>query len=97
MVVLKSLRLTVGLLQMAFGAYWVYETISLYRGYHTPGMLYAFMLPNWILVVRILIGITGIIWGLFVVTGRYSLKRGVGGFAVLWILGQLLEMLVIAF
>ncbi len=87
----------VGLLQMTFGAYWMYHCISLIKGYHTPGMLYAYMIPEWLLILEILISLIGVVLGFFVVTGRYGLKRGVGGFSVLWILAQLVEVFVVAF
>lgn len=81
---------------MVLSVYWIYEMISLYYKYHYTDILFAFMYPNWVLFLNILLSIINLYFGIKLMNGKTSNKRSYLTMIILIIIGGLINILSVA-
>ena len=82
-----------GIIQIVISIVFIYFHAELFYGYHFSGNLYLFMIPNWILVLNILLGIIGIFIGVKTYKGTLKIWQGYLLLITILILGSSLEMI----
>ena len=82
-----------GIIQIVISIVFIYFQAELLYGYHFSGNLYLFMIPNWILVLNILLGIIGIFIGVKTYKGTLKIWQGYLLLITILILGSSLEMI----
>lgn len=92
----KNTNIVLGLIQMVLSVYWLYEMISLYYKYHYTDILFAFMYPNWVLFLNILLSIINLYFGVKLITGKISNKGSYLTMVILIIIGGLINILSVA-
>ena len=73
--------------------FWIYSNVELYYKYHYTNILFAFRLPDWVLFVEILIGLTVIYFGIKLCKNKYTIERTCSIVFGLLILGGLIEII----
>jgi len=77
---------------MILSVYWIYEMISLYYKYHYTDILFAFMYPNWVLFLNVLLSIINLYFGIKLMNRKISNKRSYLTMTVLIIIGGLINI-----
>jgi hypothetical protein len=85
-----------GIIQIVLSLLWISHFGNLYYKYHFTDILFAFMLPDWTLILFMLMGILGIVIGLSVLFGKKKIKTGYFQIFGLLIVGIIIEMIVVA-
>ena len=85
-----------GLIQIIFSIYWIYEMILLYYKYHYTDILFAFMYPNWVIFLNIILSIANIYFGIKLMNGKISNKRSYLTMVILIIIGGIINILSVA-
>jgi len=91
-----DLYFVLGLIQMVLSVYWIYEMISLYYKYHYTDILFAFMYPNWVLFLNILLSLMNLYFGIKLLNGKIPIKRSYLTMLTLIIIGGLINILSVA-
>lgn len=60
---------------MIINIIWTGHWIWLFYGYHFTGILWNFMLPDWILILNTTFGLIGITIGMKLKKGRIAIKK----------------------
>jgi hypothetical protein len=85
-----------GVILILLSSYWIYRNIKIIIDYEVSSVLYVFMIPGWVLIFESIIGLAGIVIGLSVYSGKWTIIRGYLTTVILWLAGQILEYLVIS-
>ena len=86
---------TAGISQIVFSIYWMYRNLSIIYDYRVhPDILRLFWIPEWILFVQAIIGLIGIIIGIFVFKGKMGVRNGYLIFGLIWIIGFATEIII---
>jgi glucose uptake protein GlcU len=64
-----------GLLLVIVGVYWTLKFLWLFYAYNFTEVLFAFMLPDYVLIINILIGLTIILFGIRTLKKQMKLSR----------------------
>lgn len=88
-----KINTVLGLIQIIFSVYWIYEMILLYYKYHYTDILFAFMYPNWVIFLNIILSITNIRFGIKLMNGKISNKRSYLTMVFLIIIGGMINIL----
>lgn len=92
----KNTNIVLGLIQMVLSVYWIYEMISLYYKYHYTDILFAFMDPNWVLILNVLLSLINLYFGIKLLNGKIPIKRSYLTMLILIIIGGLINILSVA-
>lgn len=87
-----------GILEIVLGLLWIWRNADIiywYRAY--PEILHAFMIPEWILILETVIGLTGTYFGWLVYKEKWSILKGYLWFAAIWLIGFTIEMITVMF
>ncbi len=60
---------------MVLSGLWILQNLKLFYYYHFTNLLFLFKLPDWVLVLNIILGITGIWLGKYVYKGFWVVKK----------------------
>ena len=83
----KKLTLRInGIIQIVISVVFIYFHAELFYGYNYSGKLYLFMIPNWILILNMLLGIIGIFIGVKTYKGTLTTWKG-----YLWLIAILIS------
>ena len=85
-----------GVILILLSSYWIYRNIKIIVDYEVGSVLHVFMIPGWVLIFESIIGLAGIVIGLSVYSGKWTITRGYLTTLILWLAGQILEYLVIS-
>ncbi len=85
-----------GVLLILLSSYWIYRNIEIIVEYEVSSVLHVFMIPGWVLIFESIIGLAGIVIGLSVYIGRWTIIRGYVTAIILWLSGLLLESTIIS-
>lgn len=87
-----------GILEMGLGLYWAWFHLRLLYLYtFHPDILWVYMKPSWILIFEATVGLTGTYFGWLVYNEKWSILKGYLWFAVIWLIGFAIEMIVVMF
>lgn len=89
----KTVRISIGIIQIILSIYWIYHTVELYFLYQNPHILFAFRLPDWVLITEIILSILNIIFGINLIRNKINIKKSLGLFVLSIIIGYLIENL----
>lgn len=92
----KNIHILLGLIQMVLSVYWIYEMISLYYKYHYTDILFAFMYPNWVLFLNVLLSLINLFFGIKLLNEKTPIKRSYLTMLILIITGGLINILSVA-
>lgn len=84
-----------GVIQIILSLFWIYNYAILLYQYHFTDILFAFMYPNWTLVLFILMGVLGIIIGLSTLLGKNNIKTSYFQIFGLLIIGIIIDLIVL--
>jgi hypothetical protein len=73
----KIWRLIAGSVMILIHAYWIYYSIHLLYQYHFTGVLFKFMIPDWILLLNTILGLVGLTTGIGIVAEKIKTRNGV--------------------
>ena len=82
-----------GIFQVLLSVCWIYRNAKIIYDYQFGEILYAYMIPEWILILEVGVGFNGIIIGILVFNGKWAIRKGNFLIAILWMLGLLVETL----
>jgi hypothetical protein len=85
-----------GILQIIMSTFWIYHYGILLYQYHFTDILFAFMYPNWTLILFIFMGILGIVIGSSVILGKKKIKTGYLQIFGLLIIGIIIDLIVLS-
>lgn len=88
-----SLHLILGTLQLLLSIFWIYHISRLYYLYEYTDILFAFRIPNWVLIIEIIMSSFNGYLGIKLVRGKISLRKSYGIFILFMITGYLFENL----
>ena len=72
--------------------FWIYRNASIIYEYKIyPDLLRYIMIPEWILIFEIIIGLVGLAIGALIFNSRWKIKRGYLTFGVIWLIGMGIE------
>lgn len=77
-----------GIIQIMTSIVFFYFHAELFYGYHFTSILYLFMVPDWILVLNMLLGIIGIFIGVNTYKSKLKIWKGYLWLIVIFILGS---------
>jgi hypothetical protein len=60
----NKINVVLGLIQILIAVYWIYEMILLYYRYYYADTLFAFMYPNRVIFLNIILSIVSIFFGI---------------------------------
>ncbi len=92
----KKVNVVLGLIQIILSVYWIYKMILLYYRYHYTDILFAFIYPNWVIFINIILSITNIYFGIKLMNGKISNKRIYLTMVILIIIGGMINILSVA-
>ena len=92
----KNIHILLGLIQMVLSVYWIYEMTSLYYKYHYTDILFAFMYPNWVLFLNVLLSLINLFFGIKLLNGKTPIKQSYLAMLILIITGGLINILSVA-
>ena len=84
---MKDSRL--GYIFLLVNVYWMYENIYLFYLYHYSGMLFSYMVPDWILISNTVLGVIGLVNAVRLIRGKANRKKATAlqiSIIVIWIL-----------
>jgi len=71
----KNINVIFGIIQIILSAYWIYEMALLYYYYHFTNIFFAFMYPDWVLFLNIILSIISLSFGIKLTMNRISIKK----------------------
>ncbi len=77
----------VGVIILLINLCWIYFWAELFYEYHFTNILFLIMLPNWLLVLEMIIGILGILVGMQLICNKLKMKYAIPMAVVLWLIG----------
>ena len=92
----KNIHILLGLIQMVLSVYWIYEMTSLYYKYHYTDILFAFMYPNWVLFLNVLLSLINLFFGIKLLNEKIPIKQSYLTMLILIITGGLINILSVA-
>jgi hypothetical protein len=92
----KKLNIVLGIIQIILSVFWIYQMISLYYYYHFTDILFAFMFPDWVLFLNVLLSIVNLYFGIKLMKGKISKKRSYMTMVILIIIGGIINILSVA-
>ncbi len=92
----NKINTVLGLIQIILSVYWIYEMILLYYKYHYTDILFAFMYPNWVIFLNIILSIVNIYFGIKLMNRKISNKRSYLTMVILIIFGGMINILSVA-
>ena len=81
---------------MILSVYWIYEMISLFYKYHYTDILFAFMYPNWVLILNVLLSLINLYFGIKLLLNESSIKRSYLTMFILIVTGGLINIFSVA-
>jgi hypothetical protein len=84
-----------GAIQILISFVFVFFHCELFYGYNFTNNLYLVMIPNWIIVVNILLGIVGIHTGLWIYRNKLKIWKGYVLQITILIFGSLLDTITV--
>lgn len=66
-----------GAVLVVLNLYWIGFYVNLFYKYHYTAILFAFMLPDWLLILNVIFGIVGVYLGCTVYRSFMSIKKGI--------------------
>ena len=85
-----------GIIQLLLSIFWIGHYGVLFYQYHYTDILFAFMYPNWTLILFLLMGVLGITIGLSVLLGKKTIKTGYFQIFGLLIVGIIIDLIIVA-
>jgi len=82
-----------GIIQIVISIVFIYFHAGLFYGYNFTNILYLVMIPNWILILNMLLGIIGIFIGVKTYKGTLKIWKGYAWLIAILILGSSLVIL----
>ena len=92
----NKINAVLGLIQIILSVYWIYEMILLFYKYHYTDILFAFMYPNWVIFLNIILSILNIYFGIKLMNGKISNKRSYLTMVILIIFVGMINILSVA-
>jgi len=92
----KNIKIVLGLIQMILSIYWIYEMISLYYKYHYTNILFAFIYPDWVLFLNLLLSIINLYFGIKLMREKISNKQSYLTMIIIISIGGLINTLSVA-
>jgi len=92
----NKINKVLGLIQIILSVYWIYEMILLYYKYHYTDILFAFMYPNWVIFLNIILSIVNIYFGIKLMNRKISNKRSYLTMVILIVFGGMINILSVA-
>ena len=83
----KNINVIFGIIQIILSAFWIYEMALLYYKYHFTNILFAFMYPDWVLILNIILSIISLFFGIKLTMNRISIKKSYGMMGLMIIIG----------
>ena len=87
----NKINVVLGLIQIVLSVYWIYEMILLYYQYHYTDILFAFMYPNWVLFMNILLCLVNLFLGLKLIKNKITLKKSYGVMVISILIGIIIN------
>ena len=87
----KTYKVIFGVIQILLSLFWIFYLIELYNDYQNPALLYAFRLPNWVLLFELVLSLINIILGLNLVLKKINIKKSYGYFILIVFVSFLVE------
>ena len=87
---MKDSRL--GYIFLLVNVYWMYENIYLFYLYHYSGMLFSYMVPDWILISNTVLGVIGLVNAVRLIRGKANRKKAIAlqvAIILIWVLLEL--------
>ena len=88
---MKIIKKIFGLIQILLSAFWIYQILDLYISYNTPGLLFAFRFPNWVLIEEVVLSIINILFGIGLILDKSTFKVSILVFISSIIIGYLVN------
>ncbi|QXP74695.1 hypothetical protein H0I31_00850 [Tenacibaculum sp. AHE15PA] len=92
----NKINTVLGLIQMVLSVYWIYQMILLYYKYHYTDILFAFMYPNWVLFLNVLLSVINLYFGIKLMNGKISNNQSYLTMVVLITIGGLINIFSVA-
>jgi hypothetical protein len=92
----KNIHILLGLVQTSLSLYWIYHIISLYIDYQNPNISFAFMYPNWVLFLNVLLSVINLYFGIKLLNKKTSIKQSYLTMLALIIIGGLINIFSVA-
>ena len=87
----NKINTVLGLVQIGLSVIWIYQMISLFYYYHYTDILFAFMYPDWVLFMNILLCSVNIFYGVKLIRNKISFKKSYGLMLILIIIGNIIN------
>lgn len=89
----KLLRAFIGALEIFISGIWLHHNASLLYSYNfEPHILHAFMIPEWVLTVNMLVGLCGVWLGVQLWRGKMAISRNAVLALLLLLFGFIFEV-----
>jgi len=86
----KNNRILAGVLEIILSAIWLIDNAYHFYDYtQHPNYLRIFILPDWLVIARLLIGLIGIYSGIQIIRGKWTVLKAYMTFIIPWILSHL--------
>lgn len=70
-------RLIVGIVFISISLFWIWEQIHLWYLYHHSNILFYYIIPNWVLLLNLIVGAGGVYIGTRIIQHSIQIKRGI--------------------
>ena len=87
--------LITGLIIIIFNLFWIWDNLHLLYLYHSSGMLFVFMYPDWVLFFNSGLGIIGVLIGIGIIKMKTKIKYGILIDLLILVTGGLTKLILI--
>jgi len=71
----KNANIILGIIQIVLSIYWIYHIALLFYYYHFTDILFAFMYPDWVLFINIILSLINLYYGIKLTMNKVSMKK----------------------
>lgn len=93
---MKTLQLNwnkiIGLIIIVLSIFWMFQNVRLFYWYHYTDMLFAFMLPDWVLFMQIILASINLMIGYKLIIKKLTVKKGLLYFLLLFFIGVVINL-----
>ena len=65
-----------GLIQVVIPCFWLYQNISPFMRYQNPDINFFMRYPDWVMIIKIILGVTAVAVGIGVILKKLPVKLG---------------------
>lgn len=82
----------IGSIELLLSFFWLYHFIKLYKIYQTPGLLFSFILPGWLIYSSCFLSTLGIILALVTLFKKINATKSIIIASILFIIGMIINL-----